>query len=94
MGQRDNAEHQIARGFPRGVVDGLGVARVDLTKAESRHVRPTRGFDRDCFGVALILGGTVAGGLIAAEETLGGSLAAAAVVAGSELNALNSCFGK
>ena len=64
-----------------------------VTKLEA-HVRPTRGLDRDCFGDALILGGTVAASLIAAPETLGASLAAGAVVAGSEWNALNSCFGK
>lgn len=95
-----DANGQVSRVFKTGIVilpDGqeaeVTYALASGTKLEA-HVRPTRGFDRDCFGDALILGGTVAGSLIAAPETLGESLAAAAVVAGSEWNALNSCFGK
>ena len=95
-----DANGQVSRVFKTGVVtlpDGqeaeVTYTLVSDTKLEA-HVRPTRGLDRDCFGDALILGGTVAGSLIAAPETLGASLAAGAVVAGSEWNALNSCFGK
>mgnify|MGYP006878013831 FL=1 len=95
-----DANGQVSRVFKTGVVilpDGqeaeVTYALASDTKLEA-HVRPTRGFDRDCFGDALILGGTVAASLIAAPETLGASVAAGAVVAGSEWNALNSCFGK
>ena len=81
-----DANGQVSRVFKTGIVilpDGqeaeVTYALASDTKLEA-HVRPTRGFDRDCFGDALILGGTVAASLIAAPETLGASVAAGAVV--------------
>lgn len=50
-------------------------------------------YDRSCIGDALLFGSAVIGSIIAAPETLGGSVVAGLAVAGSEWNALDSCFG-